>query len=154
MLKFFLNSRKNWFMKMIFLSLFLFSISPAFSQNKNAFPPSGTDTLVFAKVDVQASVDPKEWVTYLTNKLQPAIRKAAKKGMKAGFYIVRVKFLVEKDGSINYVQALNDPGYNLAKAAAKGVQTGPKWTPGAQNGKRVRSFHTQPICFVIQEGKG
>jgi periplasmic protein TonB len=143
-------------MKIIFLSLFLFSISPAFSQNKNAIHSPGTDTLVFAevKVDVQASVDPKEWVTHLTNELEPAIKKAAKKGLKAGYYTVRVKFLVEKDGSIRYVQALNDPGYNLAKAAAKGVQNGPRWKPGVQNGKTVRSFHTQPICFIIQEGRG
>lgn len=140
-------------MKLVLLSAFLFSINMVFSQNTNVIRSSQADTSVVTKVDLEACVDEKEWVVHLTNELEPAIKKAAKKGMKAGFYMVRVKFLVEKDGSINYVQALNDPGYNLAKAAAKGVQTGPKWTPGVQNGKKVRSFHTQPICFVIQEGK-
>ena len=69
--------------------------------------------------------------------------------MKAGTYTVNVRFLVEKDGSISDVVALNDPGYGLAKAAEKVVKTGPKWTPGQQGGKTVRSYHTQPINFVI-----
>lgn len=71
--------------------------------------------------------------------------------MKAGAYAVQVRFLVERDGSISYVEALNDPGYGLAKAAVKVIKTGPKWRPGEQNGKKVRSFHTQPITFVINE---
>ncbi|HTM91335.1 MAG TPA: energy transducer TonB [Flavisolibacter sp.] len=141
-------------MKLVFLGVFLFSINLVFSQNTNLIHSSAPDTLVVAKVDLGACVDEKDWVVHLTNELEPAIKKAAKKGLKAGTYIVRVKFLVERDGSIKYVQALNDPGYNLAKAAVKGVQTGPRWSPGIQNGRKVRSFHTQPICFVIQEGNG
>ena len=72
--------------------------------------------------------------------------------MKAGTYVVNVRFLVEKDGNISYADALNDPGYGLAKAAVKVLNTGPKWTPGEQNGQKVRSYHTQPITFVIQQG--
>ena len=93
----------------------------------------------------------QQWIDHLTNNLQPAIVKAAKKGMKAGRYDVNVKFLVEKDGSISDAQALNDPGYGLAKAAVKVLKSGPRWSPGEQNGKKVRSYHTQPITFVIQE---
>jgi periplasmic protein TonB len=140
-------------MKIIFLILFLFSAQLSFSQKLNTLGVSELDTLAVAQVDVQASVDEKEWVVHLTNELEPVIKKAAKKGLKAGFYTVRVRFLVEKDGSINYVRALNDPGYDLAKAAIKGIQTGPRWRPGIRNGKTVRSFQTQPICFVIQYGK-
>lgn len=140
-------------MKLVFLIAFLVSISPAFSQNANALVSSETDSESNIKVDVEASVDEKEWVVHLTNELEPVIKKAAKKGLRAGTYTVRVRFLVEKDGSINYVQALNDPGYDLAKAAVKGVQTGPRWTPGEHNGKKVRSFQTQPIRFVIQYGR-
>jgi periplasmic protein TonB len=140
-------------MKLIFLGVFLFWINLVFSQNTNSIRSSEADTLVANKVDLEACVDEKEWVVHLTNELEPAIKKAAKKGLRAGTYTVRIKFLVERDGSINYVQALNDPGYNLAKAAVKSIQTGPKWRPGIQNGRKVRSFHTQPICFVIDDGK-
>lgn len=140
-------------MKLVFLIAFLFFISPVFSQNSDALLSSEAGTEPNIKVDVEASVDEKEWVVHLTNELEPVIKKAAKKGLQAGVYTVRVRFLVEKDGSINYVQALNDPGYDLAKAAEKGVQTGPRWKPGEHNGKKVRSFQTQPIRFVIQYGR-
>ena len=80
--------------------------------------------------------------------------KAAEEGMKPGTYTVQVRFLVLKDGSLTDVQALNDPGYNLAAAAIRAVKTGPKWNPGLQNRKPVNSYHTQPITFVIQnDGK-
>ena len=79
------------------------------------------------------------------------IEDAANSGMAPGNYTVNVKFLVEKDGSIADVKALNDPGYGLAQGAVEVVKRGPKWSPGEQNGKKVRSYHTQPITFQIQE---
>lgn len=140
-------------MKLIFLSGALFLANLVFSQNNNSLLSSGNDSQALTTVDVAPSVDEKEWVVHLTNELEPAIKKAAKKGLRAGTYTVRIRFLVERDGSINYVQALNDPGYDLAKAAEKSVQTGPRWTPGVHNGRKVRSFQTQPIRFVVQYGK-
>jgi periplasmic protein TonB len=92
-------------MKLIFLGVFLFWINLVFSQNTNSIRSSEADTLVANKVDLEACVDEKEWVVHLTNELEPAIKKAAKKGLRAGTYTVRIKFLVERDGSINYVQA-------------------------------------------------
>jgi protein TonB len=71
--------------------------------------------------------------------------------MNPGTYTVQVKFLVERDGTITDVQALNDPGFGLKKAAEDVVKKGPKWSPGVQNGKQVRSYHTQPITFMIQD---
>jgi protein TonB len=62
-----------------------------------------------------------------------------------------VRFLVERDGSIENVKALNDPGYGLARGAEQVVKSGPKWKPGIQNGNKVRSYHTQPIAFVIMD---
>lgn len=107
--------------------------------------------MIFTKIDVEASVDRQQWIDHLTKNLQSPIEKAVRKGMKAGTYTVQVRFLVEKDGSISDVFALNDPGYGLAKAAVKVLKTGPKWKAGEQNGQKVRSYHTQPITFVIQE---
>lgn len=138
-------------MRVYFLSLFILSATSLFAQQTDSLKTQIVDTAVFTKVDVEASVDAKQWVDNLSAVLTPYIERAARKGMKAGTYTVQVKFLVEKDGSITGVQALNDPGYNLAKGAEKAVRTGPKWTPGNQGGKVVRSYHTQPITFVIQE---
>ena len=140
-------------MRIIFLIALLFSTTALMAQKKDSILVVTNDSPehIFTKVDVEASVDRQQWIDHLTMNLRSVIEKAAKKGMKAGTYIVNVRFLVEKDGSITDVQALNDPGYGLAKASVKVLRTGPKWTPGEQNGRKVRSYHTQPITFVIQE---
>ena len=113
--------------------------------------PKEDPNQVFTKVEIEATVDPKAWSRWLTTQLQRYIEDAASNGMDPGTYTVQVKFLVEKDGSITDVQALNDPGFGLAKAAVDVVKKGPRWNPGIQNGKQVRSYHTQPITFVVQE---
>lgn len=106
---------------------------------------------VFTKVEIEASVDAQAWRSNLETQLLPVIERAARKRMKAGTYVVNVRFLVERDGSISDVQAMNDPGYGLAEGAVKAVKKGPRWTPGEYQGRKVRSYHTQPITFVIQD---
>jgi protein TonB len=133
-------------MRIILTLVFVMTCTICFSQSKQ------DTTAVFQRVEIEASVDANEWRTALQRELQPAIEKAASKGMKAGTYVVNVRFLVERDGSISEAKALNNPGYGLAKAAEKVVRNGPKWTPGEQNHRKVRSYHTQPITFVISEG--
>jgi len=106
---------------------------------------------IFTKVEIEAKVDPKQWRRHLESQLQRYIEDAASQGMSPGQYTVSVRFLVERDGTIADVQALNDPGYGLGKGAVDVVKKGPKWEAGIQNGRPVRSYHTQPITFVIAE---
>lgn len=113
--------------------------------------PKEDPNQIFEKVEIEARVDAKQWRRHLETNLQRYIEDAASSGMDPGTYTVQVKFVVEKDGSITDVTALNDPGFGLGKAAVDVLKKGPRWSPGIQNGKQVRSFHTQPITFVIQE---
>lgn len=109
------------------------------------------ENTIFEKVEVEARVDQSKWRQHLMRKLVRYIEEAAYAGMPAGQYTVRVRFLVEKDGSIGRVTALNNPGYGLARGAEEVVKSGPKWTAAVQNGRKVRSYHTQPITFMIME---
>ena len=104
---------------------------------------------IFEKVEIEASVNIAQWRRHLQSRLQRYIEDAAMDGMSPGRYTVNVRFLVEKNGNISQVKALNNPGYGLARGAEQVVKTGPKWHPGEQNGRKVRSYHTQPITFVI-----
>ena len=108
------------------------------------------DKTIYTKTEVEATVDKKIWRRHLESRLMEPIINAAKGGMQPGKYTVNVQFIIEKDGSLSDVKALNDPGFGLAKSAVKVVQTSPKWTAAEQNGKKVRSYHTQPIFFFIQ----
>ena len=114
-------------------------------------PKVEDENKIFEKVEIEASVDIKQWRRHLESQLQRYIEDAASQGMNPGQYTVQVRFLVEKDGSITDVRSLNDPGYGLGKGAEEVVRRGPKWSPGEQNGRKVRSYHTQPITFVVSE---
>lgn len=113
--------------------------------------PKVDENQIFEKVEIPASVDTRSWRRHLESQLQRYIEDAASQGMNPGQYTVQVRFLVERDGSIADVRALNDPGYGLAKGAVEVVKRGPKWKPGEQNGRQVRSYHTQPITFVVSD---
>jgi protein TonB len=125
---------------------------PVVDDNKQVVEtPKEDPDQIFTKVEIEAKVDPKAWRRHLESQLQRYIEDAASQGMAPGQYTVQVRFLVEKDGSIADVQNLSDPGYGLGKGAVDVVKRGPKWEPGEQNGRKVRSYHTQPITFVIAE---
>ncbi len=104
---------------------------------------------IFEKVEIEASVNVGRWRAHLERNLIKYIEDAVYAGMQPGKYTVSVRFLVERDGAIGQVTALNDPGFGLAQGAVQVVKTGPKWNPGEQNGRKVRSYHTQPVTFVI-----
>ena len=110
-----------------------------------------TEEMVFEEVETEATVDLVLWRKHLEANLISYLEEAARRKMKTGKYTINVRFLVEKDGRISNVVALNDPGYGLALGAVRVVRTGPKWKAGEQNGKKVRSYHTQPITFQIRE---
>ena len=140
--------------RLLFLLIFSISFHSSYSQIGDSSINIMLDSSegIFKRVEIAAKVNATEWKRHLEKNLIPIIESAAKKGIKPGAYTINLRFLVEKDGSISEVKAMNDPGYGLGKGAVKVLKSGPKWIPGEQNGKKVRSYHTQPITFVIAEG--
>ena len=63
---------------------------------------------------------------------------------------VFVKFIVEKDGSINNVEILKGIGGGCDEEAKRVVNSMPKWNPGYQNGKPVRVYFNMPIVFKLE----
>lgn len=62
---------------------------------------------------------------------------------------VVVKFVVEKDGSITNARVLREIGGGCGAEALRVVKNMPKWKPGKQSGRRVRSEYTLPIFFEL-----
>ena len=62
---------------------------------------------------------------------------------------VVLRFVVEKDGSIGDVVVARKVDPALDKEAVRVLKSMPKWTPGKQCGKAVRSYFTLPIAFVL-----
>lgn len=99
----------------------------------------------FTKVEVDAG-QPGNWGSYLNRVLT-----GTQSDAPPGTYTVKVRFVVDKEGKVSDVEALNDPGYGFAQEAVKAVKNGPKWTPAIQNGRQVKAYRTQPITWVIPE---
>ncbi|RFZ81764.1 TonB family protein [Mucilaginibacter terrenus] len=66
---------------------------------------------------------------------------------------VILSFIVEKDGSLTDVKVVRGVGYGTDEEAVKALKNSPKWTPGTQNGKKVRVQYAVPISFSLAEEK-
>ena len=65
---------------------------------------------------------------------------------------VFVSFVVEKDGQLTDIKVVRDPGYGTKEAAIKLLKSCPRWTPGEQNGKKVRVLYSLPITLQSNGG--
>lgn len=63
---------------------------------------------------------------------------------------VVVKFVVEKDGTISNVKAIRKIGGGCDEEAVRVVKRMPRWKPGKQRGKPVRTEFTLPIQFKLR----
>lgn len=76
------------------------------------------------------------------NKQMPA---AAKEAGVTGRVIV--DFIVEKDGSLSNIKVLRGIGKGCDEEAIRLIQSMPKWEPGENSGKVVRTSFMLPINF-------
>ena len=69
-------------------------------------------------------------------------------GLKGKVYVT---FVVEKDGSLTDIKVIRDIGYGTGKEAIRVLNKSPRWTPGEQNGKKVRCTFSLPISIQSAE---
>lgn len=62
---------------------------------------------------------------------------------------VIITFVVEKDGSLSGIKVIRSLAPAFDKEALRVIAASPKWMPGFQNGKPVRSQFTVPIMFRL-----
>ena len=108
---------------------------------------------VFEKAETPASIDKQVWRKFAEENFQTIAIEMANQGA-LGTYTIYIRFIVDTDGSLTDISALNDPGYGIVGKVLELMQKSPKWTPAIQNGHVVRSFHTQPITFAVQDQSG
>ena len=63
---------------------------------------------------------------------------------------VFVSFVVEKDGRVGQVKILRDIGGGCGNEAVRVVKMMPRWKPGKQRGKAVRTQFNLPVNFDLQ----
>jgi protein TonB len=108
---------------------------------------------VFTKVEKEAKFPGgmDGWKRYLERNLNANV--AADDGAPPGNYTVKVQFIVDKEGGISNVQAIEIPKAcpSCGPEAVKVIKKGPKWEPAVQNGRNVIYQAIQYVTFQVAE---
>lgn len=103
---------------------------------------------IFERVEIESKYPGgvSAWAAFLYRKLvypQQAIDEG-----KQGTVVVR--FIVDKEGNVSDVEAISGPE-ELRASAVSVIKKSGQWEPAIQNGKKVKSYKSQPITFKLSE---
>ncbi len=63
--------------------------------------------------------------------------------------VVKVSFVIGTNGKIDNIKIIQDLGDGTGDEAVRVLKSCPNWTPGEQEGKKVKVFMTMPINLKI-----
>lgn len=101
---------------------------------------------IFTKVEIDAKFPggPGAWAKYVTKAISAEIDEFTDED----YGTVNIRFVVDVNGNVSDVQALNMKGSKLAQIAVNAIRKGPNWTPAVQNGRSVKAYRTQPVTLT------
>lgn len=119
-------------------------------ETKVVEAPREDPNQVFTKVEVEAQFPGGEekWNRYVYNEIMKRIDDLIEDG-QAG--TVEVQFIVDREGNVSNVEALNMKGSVLARIATDAIKKGPKWIPAIQNGRQVKAYRRQKVTFRLPD---
>jgi outer membrane biosynthesis protein TonB len=92
----------------------------------------------------------KAWLNYLTNKLSTVrLPKAYYEGELHG--TIYILFVVDTDGKVTDVKALNAIDPELDKIAKNIIRQSPRWEAAVQYNRNVNAYRKQPVSFTRVE---
>lgn len=103
---------------------------------------------IFTTVEIDAKFD-GNWIKFLERNLNAQV--PIDNNAPPGKYTVILQFVVDVDGTISDIKALNNPGYGLDEEAIRVIKKSKKWEPAIQNGRQVKAYRKQPITFLVTE---
>ena len=112
--------------------------------------PDYTKEFVIVQQQAQYPGGLKEWSKFLERNLNTEL--PVENGAPVGQYTVVLSFIVDAEGNISEIQALNDPGYGTVQEAVKVIKRSKQWIPAVQNGRNVIYRQKQSITFIVNEG--
>ena len=115
---------------------------------KNVNTDEEVDQTVFEIVEEQPEFPGgmEAFMKYLAKNIQYPER-AVDNGIQGK---VMVRFVVERDGSVASVEIKKSVDPALDKEALRVVKSMPRWKPGKQQGKAVRTRFSVPVVFRLQ----
>ena len=94
----------------------------------------------YAKVEIMSAFPGGDsaWIKSIEKNINESI--GVGKGVKKGKYIVSVKFILSKDGSLSDIACEKNPGFGMCENVLRVLKKSKKWIPAEQNGKVVREY--------------
>lgn len=121
---------------------------PADNKGVVEAPKDNTDyDKTFTKVEIESEYPggAAAWARYLSKNL--VYPDEAVNAEIQGQVIVR--FIVDKEGNVSDVEAVSGPN-ELRDAAVRVIKKSGAWTPAVQNGRKVKSYKSQPINYRLE----
>ncbi len=111
--------------------------------------------VVFTKVEKEAKFPggADAWVSFLMANLDANV--AANDGAPVGIHTVKVQFIVDKEGNVRNVRAVDVPRKcpTCGIEAERVLRRSPKWDPATQNNRAVNYQALQMISFQVEKEK-
>ena len=106
---------------------------------------------VFTKVEEQPEFEGgmDGFYQYISGEIR-YLAQARRLGVEGQVY---VQFVVERDGSLSHVEAVQGIGAGCDREAVRVIQNAPAFKPGSQRGRTVRVKMGMPILFKLKEGE-
>ena len=100
----------------------------------------------FMPIEIEAEFPggPLAWQRFI----QKAINSQLDEFTESDYGTCTVQFIVDKEGRVSNVQALDMKGSKLAEIAVNSIRKGPRWTPAQQNGRYVNAPRIQPVTLL------
>ena len=92
----------------------------------------------------------KGWAEFMTDHLDPTVPINHK--APSGIYTVRVKFTVDKTGTLTEITIQTNNGFGMEEEVTRVLALSPKWVPATIDGEPVRAYRVMPVTFQV-EGK-
>jgi len=121
---------------------------PAETKGVVEAPKDNTDyDKTFTKVEIESEYPggAAAWYRYLSKNL--VYPDEAVSAEIQGQVVVR--FIVDKEGNVSDVEAVSGPE-ELRDAAVRVIKKSGNWNPAIQNGRKVKSYKSQPINFKLE----
>ncbi len=130
----------------IFLTfcLVILSCVNAFSQKANQQKADTNEIYTIVKTQPKFPGDINK---YLSDSIR--YPDEAKDANKQG--TVYLQFVVEKDGSVSTVKVLRGVCPSLDNESIRVISAMPRWTPGMQDGHKVRVLFCVPIHYILKD---
>ncbi|MBO7624058.1 MAG: energy transducer TonB [Bacteroidales bacterium] len=132
--------------KLFTLLLFTAAFSMAYAQQP-ASNNTTDDDVIFSIVENEPEYPGGDEALYKfigKNIVYP--KSAREKGIQG---TVIVEFVIEKDGKLSNIKVVRSADPALDAEAVRVISKMPKWKPGTQRGKKVRSTFRLPINFQL-----